>query len=263
MRPHKEHSMRIRIATIVLIAISAALPAAAQTADEVVAKTLEARGGAAKLKAVQAQRISGRIAFGPEAEGPFVVEFKHPGKYHMDLEMLGKKISRNFDGKSAGWTFNPFAGETEPRAMTPEELKNVTEESDFDGPFIDYKAKGNQVELAGKEKVEDKDAWRLRITMKSGTVRFYLVDASTYLPAKWEGKGKDRDGNEILIESYYHDYHDVDGFKFAWEILTSDSGKTWSQKITVEKVEIDPKLEDADFAKPPAPPAAPPAAPKP
>lgn len=254
--------MRIRIAAILLIALGAAFSSAAQTADEIVAKALAARGVVARLKSIQAERITGRISFGPDAEGPFVVEFKRPGKYRTALELLGKKVLRTFDGKSTGWTVNQFAGDTEPRAMTPDEVKNISEEADFDGPFIDYKAKGNQVELIGKEKVEEKDAWRLKITMKSGGVRFYLMDASTFLPLKWEGQGKDRDGNETVIESYYHDYRDTNGFKFAWEILSNDSGRTWAQKIVVEKIEINPSLDDAGFAKPPALPAPPPTAPK-
>jgi hypothetical protein len=244
--------MRTRIASTLLLAVVSAIPAAAQTADEIVAKALEARGGVARLRAVQSERISGRISFGPDAEGPFVVEFKRPAKFHMELTIEGKKMTRSFNGKSAGWTINPFAGDTEAKAMTPDEVRNIGEEADFDGPFIDYQAKGNQVERMGKETIEGKAAWRLKLTMKSGTVRFYLVDAVNFQLLKWEGKRTDAGGKEIDVESSFHDYRDVKGLKFAFEILSGSPGGGPGQKILVEKIEIDPAIDDAHFGKPEA-----------
>jgi len=106
--------------------------------------------------------------------------------------------------------------------MNEDELKSITEESDFDGPLVDYKSKGNQVELVGKDKVGDKDAWRLKLTTKNGDVRAYLFDASSFLLLKWEGKRK-YEGQEIPVESYFSDYREVGGLKFAFGI---DSGSS-------------------------------------
>ncbi|HYA96456.1 MAG TPA: hypothetical protein VEH49_00050 [Methylomirabilota bacterium] len=257
--------MRIRAAACLFFAAAVAVAAASaapQTVDDVVAKILDARGGAAKLRAIQTERVIGRISFGADAEGPFLVEFKRPAKYHMHLEMLGRRVYRTFDGKAAGWTLNPFAGDTEPRAMTADEVKDIAEEADFDGPFLDYRAKGIQIELVGKDKVEDKEALRLKVTSKSGDVRFYLADAAGFQLLKWEGKRKGQNGQDFDIESFFHDYRDVNGFKFAFEVLSGAPGQPPVQKIVVEKFEIDPAIDDADFGKPPAP-APPPPAPKP
>ena len=181
----------------------------AQSLEEILPKVFAARGGLDKIRAVKSQRVSGRIAFG-DVSGPFVVELKRPLKMHMQLTVQNLTMVRVYDGKSGAWANNPFAGKMNPDTMSEEELKNITEESDFDGPLVDYKQKGNQLELVGKDKVKDKDAWRLKLTTNHGDVRFYLFDTDSFRLLKWEGKRK-YEGKEFPVESYFSDYRDVDG----------------------------------------------------
>jgi outer membrane lipoprotein-sorting protein len=236
------------------VAVFCLLPmtAAAQTATAIVAKVFAARGGLDKIRAVKSQRVSGTITFGNEASGPFVVELKRPLKMHMQLIVQNLTMVRVYDGKSAGWANNPFAGKMNPDAMNDEELKNISEESDFDGPLVDYKRKGNQIALVGKDKVEDKDAWRLKLTTKNGDIRYYLFDRTSFLLLRWEGKRKYED-KEIPVESYFRDYRDVDGLKFAFEIDSGSSASEISQKITLDKIELNPEIDDAEFTKPATP----------
>jgi outer membrane lipoprotein-sorting protein len=251
--------MRLRTLYIALLFL---LPAAAsaQTADEILAKVLAARGGADKLRAIDSERVSGQISFG-DVSGPFVVELKRPLKMHMQLTVQNQTMVRVYDGKQ-GWANNPFAGKVDPAAMSEEELKNITEESDFDGPLLDYKSKGNQIELVGKDKFEGKDVWRLKLTTKNGERRFYLFDANSFLLLKWEGKRK-LQGEEVPVESYFSDYREVGGVKFAFGIDSGSSPTELMQKIRIEKVELNPDLNDAEFGKPAVPPPSAPAAPVP
>ncbi len=245
------NSMRLRTLCIALFTL---LPAAAsaQTADEILAKVLAARGGLDKLRAINSERVSGQISFG-DVTGPFAVELKRPLKMHMQLTMQDRTMVRVYDGKSQGWANNPFAGKADPEAMSGDELKNITEESDFDGPLLDYKSKGNQIELVGKDKVGDKDVWRVKLTTKNGDVRSYLFDVNSFLLLKWEGKRKYQD-QELPIESHFSDYREVGGLKFAFAIDSGSSPTDLTQKIRIEKVELNPELSDAEFGKPPAPP---------
>jgi len=245
------NSMKLRTLCIALLFL---LPAAAsaQTADEILAKVLAARGGADKLRAITSERVSGQISFG-DVSGPFVVELKRPLKMHMQLSIQNQTILRVYDGKSQGWANNPFAGKTDPEAMSENELKNITEESDFDGPLLDYKSKGNQIELVGKDKFNDKDVWRLKLITKNGDVRFYLFDANSFLLLKWEGKRKFPD-QEPPVESHFSDYREVGGLKFAFAIDSGSSPTDLTQKIRIEKIELNPDLNDAEFGKPLAPP---------
>jgi outer membrane lipoprotein-sorting protein len=244
---------RLKMSAMVL-ALLFLLPAPArpQTADELVTKSLAARGGVDKLKAVRSLRFTGTVSFGPGADGPFVLELKRPLKMHMEFTIQGQTLVRVYDGQGRGWVIYPFGENKDVQDMTAEDLRNISDESDFDGPLVDYKAKGNQVELAGKEEVEGKPAYRLKLTRKNGDVRSYFIDAETFLPVKWEDIRK-VDDKEYVVENYLRDYRDVNGIKFPYDMEADSPGSDHTQKISLTKVEIDPKLDDTRFLKPPSP----------
>jgi len=234
--------------------------ASAQTADEIVNKALATRGGVDKIKAVQSERVSGRISFTGGLEGAFVLELKRPGKMRIEISVEGQKVIRVYDGKSAGWMLNPFAENKDVQPMSGEELKSVSEESDFDGPLVEYKTKGSQIELVGKEEFNDKSVYRLKLINKNGDVRFYFFDASSFVLLKWEGIRRIED-KEFPWESFFSDYRDVQGLKYPFRIEQGSPGTEIRQNLITDKIEIDPQIDDSRFAKPaaPPPPAAPPA----
>jgi hypothetical protein len=231
--------------------------AAAQTTDEIVAKVLAARGGLEKAKAVQTERITGTIYFNPELYGPFLAEFKRPGKMHNEVTIQNKTVVRSFNGKDSGWVTNPFAGKNAPEPMSSEEVKDAVNEADFDGPLVDAKAKGNVIELNGTEKVEGRDAYILKVTHKDGQVSAYSFDTKTFLLVKWSGVDT-VSGEEVTRETYFHDYRDVGGLKFAFELVSNTPGADVTQRIVVDKIEVDPQIDETHFGKPPA--SAPPSA---
>lgn len=237
------------------------LIAAAQTADEIVKKALDARGGADKIRAVRTERIAGHLSSAQGVEGGFVLELKRPLKMHTEISVDGQKIIRVYDGKSAGWTINPFTENKDVQPMSPEELRGIGDEADMDGPLLDYKSKGHQIELVGKEDLDGKPVYRLKVTTKNGDVRAYLIDASSFLTAKWVSLRKIGD-QDFPWESVLSDYRDVQGLKYPFKIEQGSPGTEFKQTLTTEKIEIDPPLDDSLFAKPPspAPPADPPAA---
>jgi hypothetical protein len=254
---------RVRVFCIALLAWSSfaalAPSASAQTADEILAKVLAARGGADKIKAIHAERVSGKISFGPEFEGPFSVEFVRPLKMHMEISINGRNVVRVYDGKSSGWVINQFAENKDVQPMDAADLRNIADESDFDGPLVDYQSKGNHLELQGKDEVAGRQTYKLQLTNKNGDVRTYFFDASTFLLIKWEGKVV-VDDHDTPLETFFSDYRDVHGVKFAFEVDSDTPGKPQQKKITIEKIEIDPKIDEARFAKPAVPASAEPAA---
>jgi len=252
--------MKARFFAITLLSFMPAA-VAAQTADEIVKKTLDARGGIEKIKAVQSQRLSGHVSFTQGMEGTFVVELKRPLKMHVEISVGGQKFIRVYDGKSSGWMINPFAESKDVQPLPPEDLKNISDESDFDGPLVDYRAKGNQIELVGKEKLDDKPVYRLKLTNKNGDVRSYFIDASSFLLLKWEGVRKTGD-QELPWESFFSDFREIQGLKFPFRIDQGSPGTDIKQTLNAEKIEINPRIDDSRFGKP-APPDAPaaPAAP--
>jgi hypothetical protein len=225
---------------------------ASQTAEEIVAKVLTARGGLEKTKAVQSERITGTIYFNADLYGPFLAEFKRPGKMHNEVTIQNKTVVRSFNGKDGGWVTNPFVGKDAPEPMSADEIKDAVNEADFDGPLVDAKAKGNVIELSGTEKVEGREAYILKVTHKDGQISSYSFDTKTFLLAKWSGADA-VNGEAVTRETYFHDYRDVGGLKFAFELISNTPGSDVSQKIVVDKIELDPQIDDARFGKPAAP----------
>lgn len=236
------------------------LPAVAsgQTAAQITGRALTARGGVAKILAVKSERVTGTVTFGADTTGSFTVELERPMKMHMEIMLQGQGMVRVYDGKSAGWANNPFAGKVDVEDMTADELRNISEEADLDGPFVDAKRKGNRFELAGKEKVGDQEAWRIKLITKNGDIRYYSFDAKTYLLLRWEGERRYK-GQLIPTQSFFEDYRDVGGLKFAFKIDSGTSLSNLTQKLLVDEIELNQDFDESEFAKPTAAPASEPA----
>lgn len=221
-----------------------------QSVDDIVAKAIVARGGMDKIKSVQTLHMEGTISFGGDDSGKIVAEWKRPGKFRQELVMNGKTMLRITNGKE-GWSLNPFAGDATLRPLTGDELRLIGEQADFDKPLVDYKAKGNAVELMGKEQVEGKDAYKLKVTLKGGEVRLEDIDATSYLELKWNGKLKNGD-KELEFSTFFHDYRAVSGLQFPFTIDTDTVGSDAKQKIVFDKIEVNSATDDTRFEKPAA-----------
>ena len=241
--------MKMRNAML-MIALTASFPAAAQTVDEIVAKALEARGGVEQIKALQSQRLTGRISFGPGNAGPFQVEMKRPGKMRDQLTLNEKTWIHTTDGKS-GWV---MSGSQAPRPMSADELRNTAGSADFEGPLVDYAAKGNKVEFLGKDKVEGKDAYKLKVTLKDGQVRYDYIDAVSYLELKWEGSILYQ-GKELGVETLFRDYRKVGGLMFSFLLDSDTPGTSNAQQIVFDRIELNLPEDDARFGQPAPEPA--------
>ena len=231
-------------AATLLLAVSAS----AQTADDLIAKNIQAHGGMDKIKSVNTMRFTGKIIVGPGIEAPIVAEFKRPNNMRFEITVQGLSAVQAYNGKT-GWEINPFNGKKDPEPMGEDDLKDVMEQADFDGPLVDYKQKGNKVEYAGKEPVEGTDAYKLKVTLKSGDVRYLYLDTDSYLEIREVSKRTIR-GTEREIESNLGDYKPEGGVMMAHSIEEGAKGSAEKQKITIEKVEINPPIEDSRFAMP-------------
>src|SRR5215470_5528024 len=148
-------SMRRFMSAVLLVAATGAI-AHAENVDDIIAKNLKARGGLDKLKSIQSLRMTGKMMIGDGLEAPFTIELKRPKRMRIEFTFQGMTGTQALDG-DMGWAIVPFTGKKDPERMTPDDLKEAQEQADFDGPLMDYKSKGNKVELAGKEKIEGTD----------------------------------------------------------------------------------------------------------
>lgn len=251
-----------------LLAVALAPAARAQTVDEVLAKHYDAQGGLEKLRKIQTLRMLGRMEVGPGMEAPITMDKKRPKMQRMEFTFSGMTGVSAYDG-THGWQLMPFMGQKTAEPLSAEDAKQVEDQADFDGPLVDWKAKGHTVELVGKESVDGADAFKLKITKKSGQVEYYYIDAESYLAVKREGKQVAR-GTEVDTETLFGSYKAVDGLVFPYSLTMGAKGAEHHQTITIDSIAVNVPIDDARFAMP-APPdttrgataPAKPAAPKP
>lgn len=245
-----------RLTFLILTTVLFSLSMSAQTVDEIIAKNITSHGGIARLKAIQSLRMTGDVGAGDMQAG-FTQVFKRPMKMRLDISIQGLALTQAYDGQN-GWQIVPFTGKKDPEAMAADDLKNAQETADFDGPLVDYKQKGNTVELVGKKKIGDTDAYHLKVTLKNGSVLNYFLNADTFLPFKTVAKTTVR-GTEVELESIIGNYREVEGVMFPFSIEQhSVGGEGPGQKITLNKIELNVPVEDFIFkmpavAAPPAP----------
>ncbi len=239
----------LRKALVGLTALSAlGAGAAAQTAEEVIARSIEARGGLASIKAVRSVRMTGSMSMGP-MQSPMVVEQKRPGRFRAEMTVQGSQVVQAFDGQQA-WTIGPMSG-GRPEALPAEAARQMAQQADLEGPLVDYKAKGYLVELVGKEPVEDGDAYRVKLTLKGGEVVFFLIDARTWLPVRVVAR-RQLGPNQVETETRLSDYEAVSGWKWPRRIENSARGRPERQTLTFSRIEVNVPIDDARFQMPAA-----------
>lgn len=235
---------------VVVAAVLAAGPVAAQTVDEIIAKNVEARGGMDKLKAIRTLRISGKMTMGPGIEAPMTLEMKRPRRMRLEFTFQGMTGIQAYDGEK-GWQLIPFGGRKDPEPMSPEDQKDAEEQADMDGPLVDYRDKGHTVELLGGESVEGADTYKLKVTLKNGDVRYIYLDAEYFLAIKGEGKRMVR-GSEVETEVSYGDFKEVEGVMFPYTIESGAKGRPERQRLVIETIEVNVPIDDGRFKMPEA-----------
>ena len=262
------------------------------SAAAIVDRNVEARGGLLAWRAVQTMSFAGKLTAGgnqraslpvpltdrraiqrsgkmafpsrpaEEVQLPFVMDLKRTRKMRMELQFNGQTAIQVFDGAN-GWKLRPFLNRREVEPFTTEETKASSLQADLDGFLVDYAAKGIQIELVGREKVDDRDTYKLKLTMKKGESIHVWIDAQTFLEAKIQGQPRRLDGVYHPVEIHYRDYRPVNGLQVPCLVETevlpvAQAAKAMKQpsvqteKIFIEKVTVNPKLDDALFSKPEA-----------
>jgi len=146
----------------------------------------------------------------------------------------------------------PYLNRNDVEPFTAEELKSEQTQVDLDGYLIDYAAKGTKVELEGVEPVEGRQAYKLKATLKNGQIQRVWVDAESFLDVKVSGAPRRMDGKMRDVFVYQRDFRVVQGVKIPFVLETAVDGYRDTHKNELESVVVNPKLDDALFAKPQA-----------
>lgn len=244
--------------SMLLFAILLAGVARAQTVEELIEKNLAARGGKDKITAVQSIRMSGKLNMGGQMEMPMTMELKRPDKMRMEMTIQGMTLVQAYDGEN-GWTIMPFGGKKDPEPMPADQRKSMREQADFDGVLVNYKEKGHQIDLVGKEELEGTSVYKLKVTRKEGDVTYVYLDAESYLEIK-NTMRRVMNGRDVETEIVYSDYKPVEGFLYAHSMNMKVKGGEAamlppSVTMTFDKIEVNPSIgmDRFEMPKPTAP----------
>jgi len=221
----------------------------AQTAEELVAKNIAAKGGMDKIKAIRSLRTSGKFQQGGITASWGEVA-KAPDLLRNSLSLQGMSLIQAYDG-SSGWQINPFEGRRDPELLGEDDLRDLVYQADFYGPLVDYKEKGNKIEYLGKDTVDGDDVYRLKVTLKNGDVTYYFLDPDTYLEIRTETQHFIRGSIRESVTNYGN-YKQVNGVYYAFAIEQGPKGADPSSlaKFNLEKVEANAAVDDQTFKMP-------------
>jgi hypothetical protein len=224
------------------------MPVSAQTAEDIVAKYVKTIGGLEKIQAVKTLRRTGKFNGGGGFEAVILEENKRQSKVRQEFSVQGLTGITAYDG-STGWKIEPWQGKKDPEPLGEEEMKQILEDSDFDGPLVNHQQKGNKVEFVGMDAVEGTDAFKLKVTLANGDTRYYYMDTDYYVPIKIDTKRMIR-GAEREYEMMLGDYKEVAGWYLPHSVETNVKGSQNKQKVTYEKIEANVMLDDGHFKLP-------------
>ena len=241
--------MRVKYLSITtLIFIVSSLLLFSQTAEEIIKKNLEARGGK-NLNSIGAVQFIGKIETAGKTFKLLYIK-KLPDKIRFQVDMNGTPGVTVFVADS-GWIFDPSQGQYEPTKLSPEEVKLKKPLINylmvfFDDLLLNYKSKSYNVSYVGKEKIDGKEAYKILVMLKDGTVVTYYIDTKTYLD--YHHKVLFSDLN-VIFDIELSDFTIFDGINIPLVIESKVKNQSMT-KVTIETIKINPKLNEKYFEMP-------------
>ncbi|BCB27598.1 hypothetical protein SKTS_24840 [Sulfurimicrobium lacus] len=226
------------------------------TAAQIIEKNVAARGGLEAWRKIQSMVWVGHIER-PNANAPslpYVLEQKRPNKTRFQIKSQNQVWVRIYDG-THGWKLRP-ARNVMPvvEQYTAEELRSAQNgQESFGGPLMDYQAKGIAVALDGVDDVEGHKAYRLSVKFPSGASNHVWVDAETFLEVKYDRQSRSASGQSGTVSVYYRNYGTIEGLQMPLMIESGADTAKATDKMVIDKVLLNPPLEEQIFARPSVP----------
>src|SRR5438132_8264351 len=217
------------------------------TVDELVAKNIEAKGGATALHDLQSLRLTGKLLVqqGGQIELAYLQTKKRPDEVRTEASLQGMTQIQAYDGKE-GWKVSPFFGRKDPERMSADDVKALIEDSEIDGALVDWQTKGSSVEYLGTEDVDGTPAHKLKVVRKNGDVNFVYLDPDHFLEIRILTQ-RTRHGAQEEVEEDISDYEKIGGVFIPFSIEDGRKGDPDKQKTVIEKAEANVPVDDAIF----------------
>ncbi|MEK7404137.1 MAG: hypothetical protein AAB225_03430 [Acidobacteriota bacterium] len=216
------------------------------TAEEIVERSIEATGGRDARQKMTSTIAKGTLEI-PAQGGQAPMEFyaKAPNKRFFMTSVDGfGDIKQGFDGEVA-WSERPDQGL---RVLEGVELAQAKREASFNAE-LKWREIYKKVELKGKEKVNNREAYVVELTPDSGRPLTRYYDVESFLLLRQDSVQETPQG-PVSVQALMSDYRDVGGIKVPFRVEQRAAEQTVI--IIVTEVQNNVEIDDARFAKPAA-----------
>jgi hypothetical protein len=220
----------------------------AQTSDEIVAKHIEAIGGADKWKALKSIEMKNKFTVqGMDIDSKTVIV--NGKSLRTDISVMGQEIISAIDGET-GWAQQPamMGGTGEPEDMPGALIKESRKQVNLGGSLLGYKENGSTIELVGKEKLDGVDVYHLKLTEKNGEITNLFLSAANFYTLKSSGK-RNIQGKEVDAEVNFSNFKQIEGLTFPFTMETA-SPMGGMMTIETETIKLNPTIDETIFKKP-------------
>lgn len=254
--PVLRRSLLLGLAGACIAPVVFAQTAASVDVAEIVERNAAARGGVAAWKRLQTMAWTGYVESGGRTGHnlQFMLEQKRPGKTRFELVNDGRRSIRIYDGKG-GWKLRPNPGNGRPELSpyTEDEIRFARTAAVIDGPLMDYVAKGAIVTIAGQGEAEGRRAYILKVALPLRGEERIWVDAETFLEVRHDRQVRAGMGQVGTVTVLFREYREFGGLKLPTEIETGAGMGGAANKLVIERVALNPDLDDRAFARPDVP----------
>jgi hypothetical protein len=214
----------------------------AQTADEVVDQYVKAMGGKEKLASLKTVKKTGGLTVQGTDVIVVVTAVNGVGARN-DISVMGQD-GFQITTPTKGWAFMPFLGQAGTEEISADDVQSSQHLVDIQGLLFDYKAKGSQVELLGKDTVEGAECHQLKLTSKDGKIYTMFIDAKTGYCVRIVSRTSTSGAAADLVTDYLDFKKTDEGYIFPFA-QTTPRGTIYFTSIETNKP-VDEKIFSAN-----------------
>jgi len=223
--------------------------AAPLTAEQIVDRSVEVQGGLEAWRKITTIIWVGHLESerSPVPSLPFRLEEKRPGKSRFEITEPSQRSLRVLNGVS-GWKMKLGQdGRPQIKQLTAEEVKFARTAPGFEGPLIDFRVKGSQVELEGSEELDGRKSYRIGVTLATGDHQTVWIDAKSFLESRLDRTTYGATGSKGVVTMRYRDYKEIEGMALPSVIEISGAALAKPDRMVIEQVALNPPIDDREF----------------
>ncbi len=230
---------KLAIFMTIMILTAAPVLFAEMTADEIIAKHVEAIGGEQAFKDIKSIKMSGNMfASGMPLDFESIVVM--PDKAFMQASMNNTQVMSGGVNGDVAWQNSPMMGGA--MILEGNDRKNALEQTEL-SKLLGYKSKGYQAKYLGEDMVKGATAYKIELVdpKDNDTSLFYIDSESFYIVREKSG------ANTITYSK-----HEKVGDKIVrpFKVNVSGSSPQGQMMITFESMEINIEVPDSLFVVP-------------